>query len=76
MMKGTAVVGYIAVTDLTRVGDIIRSNTYEAIIPLLTIAAIYFLMTLLIFLLMSQIKTRLFTRKGRSFLKQEKGNKA
>ncbi len=75
MMKGTAVVGYIAVTDLTRVGDIIRSNTYEAIIPLLTIAAIYFLMTVLLFLLMGLIQKRFFARgKDRASLKWKKGD--
>ena len=76
MMKGTAIVGYIAVTDLTRVGDIIRSNTYEAIIPLLTIALIYFLMTLLFFFLMHLIQKRLFTReKDRVSLKGERSAK-
>ena len=76
MMKGTAVVGYIAVTDLTRVGDIIRSNTYEAIIPLLTIAAIYFLMTLLLFFLMHLIQKRLFTReRERKIRRRGKGDR-
>ena len=37
--------GYIAVNDLTKMGDIIRSNTYEAIFPLLAVAVIYFLIT-------------------------------
>lgn len=58
LMKGTAVVGYIAVNDLTKVGDIIRSNTYEAIVPLVTIALIYFIIACLLLLLMS-----LFSKK-------------
>ena len=41
-MKGTAIVGYIAVTDLTRVSDIVRSRTYEAFFPLIATAIIYF----------------------------------
>lgn len=45
LMKATAVVGYIAVNDLTKVGDIIRSNTYEAFFPLIAIAVIYFFIT-------------------------------
>lgn len=45
LIKGTSVVGYIAVTDLTKMGDIIRSNTYEALFPLITVAVIYFAIT-------------------------------
>ena len=48
LLKGTAVVGYISIQDLTKMGDIIRSRTYEAFIPLLAISALYFLMTWLI----------------------------
>ncbi len=59
LMKGTAIVGYIAITDLTRVGDIIRSNTYEAIVPLVTIAIIYFLMAVLLFIIMNLIQRKL-----------------
>lgn len=42
LVKGTAIVGYITVEDLTKVGDIIRSRTYEAFFPLIAIAALYF----------------------------------
>ena len=42
IMKGTAIVGYIAVTDLTKAGDIIRGATFEAFFPLMIVAIIYF----------------------------------
>ena len=42
LTKQTAVVGYIAVMDLTRASDVIRSLTMEAFFPLFCIAAIYF----------------------------------
>ncbi|MCL2820370.1 MAG: ABC transporter permease subunit [Oscillospiraceae bacterium] len=45
LVKATAVVGYIAIQDLTRAGDIIRSRTYDAYFPLLLVALIYLLMT-------------------------------
>ena len=45
LIKGTSVVGYIAVMDLTKMGDIIRSNTYEALFPLVAVAIIYFFIT-------------------------------
>ena len=42
LIKATSVVGYIAVNDLTKMGDIIRGNTYEAFFPLIAVAVIYF----------------------------------
>ena len=42
MLKSTSVVGYIAIQDLTKISDIIRSRTYEAFFPLLATALIYF----------------------------------
>lgn len=44
LIKGTAVVGYIAVQDLTKMGDIVRSRTYEAFFPLIVTAIIYFIL--------------------------------
>ena len=42
LVKMTSIVGYIAVQDLTKAGDIIRSRTFDAFFPLLTIAVLYF----------------------------------
>jgi len=42
-LKSTSIVGYIAIMDLTKAGDIIRSRTYEAFFPLIAIALLYFL---------------------------------
>ena len=44
LIKATAIVGYIAVQDLTKMGDIVRSRTYEAFFPLIAVAAIYFVL--------------------------------
>ncbi len=44
LVKATSVVGYIAVQDLTKMGDIIRSRTYEAFFPLIAIAVMYFIL--------------------------------
>ncbi len=41
LIKETSICGYIGLTDLTRGGDIIRSQTYEAFIPLITVAIVY-----------------------------------
>ena len=48
MMKSTSVVGYIAIEDLTKVADIIRSSTYDAVFPLLMTAVLYFLLAWLL----------------------------
>lgn len=45
LVKETAVAGYIAIEDLTKMGDIIRSKTYEALVPLLIVALIYLVIT-------------------------------
>lgn len=42
VLKTTSVVGYIAILDLTKMSDIIRSRTYEAFFPLISTAVIYF----------------------------------
>ena len=44
LIKATAVVGYVAVQDLTKIGDIVRSRTYEAFFPLIAVAVIYFIL--------------------------------
>ena len=51
LAKATAIVGYIAVQDLTKMGDIIRGRTYEAFFPLIAVAIIYLIIgTILRFL--------------------------
>lgn len=62
LLKETSVAGYIALQDLTKAGDIIRSQTYTAFLPLLAVAAIY----LLIVSLFSSLLTRLEKRLKRS----------
>ncbi len=65
LMKGTAVVGYIAVADLTKAGDVIRSATYEAFVPILTVAVLYLALTCLILLLMELVKRALTRPRNR-----------
>lgn len=48
LVKMTSVVGYIAIQDLTKVSDIIRSRTYAAFFPLVATAVIYFLLSTLL----------------------------
>ena len=55
LIKATAIVGYIAVQDLTKMGDIVRSRTYEAFFPLIAVTVIYFVLEGLIGFLVSRI---------------------
>ena len=45
LIKTTSIVGYIAVEDLTKVSDIIRSRTFDAFFPLLMVAILYFVLS-------------------------------
>ncbi len=59
LLKETSVAGYIALTDLTKGGDIIRSATYEAFLPLLAVALIYLIMVMILSWLVSKLERRL-----------------
>jgi polar amino acid transport system substrate-binding protein len=45
LVKETAIVGYVAIQDLMRASDIIRSRTYDAYFPLIFVAVIYLVVT-------------------------------
>ncbi len=45
LVKMTSIVGYIAVQDLTKAGDIIRSRTFDAFFPLIMVAVLYFVIS-------------------------------
>lgn len=47
LLKESSIVGYIGLVDLTKAGDIIRSNTYEAMIPLLSVALVYLVIVMI-----------------------------
>ena len=48
LIKETSVVGYIAVLDLTKISDLVRSRTYEAFFPLIVTAIMYFIISALL----------------------------
>ena len=58
LLKGTSIVGYIAVADMTRASDLIRSRTFDAFFPLIVTAIIYFVMAWLIGLLLQSLVQR------------------
>lgn len=65
LIKETSIASFIAVTDLNKAGDMIRNATYNAWIPLITVAAIYLILTYGLTKLFSILERRL-ARSDRS----------
>ncbi len=59
LLKETSVGSYIALQDLTKGGDIIRSRTYDAFTPLIAVALIYLALVLLFSWLIQILERRL-----------------
>lgn len=59
LLKETSVSGYIAIQDLTKGGDTIRSQTYEPFMPLLAVAAIYLILVMILTALLRKLERRL-----------------
>ena len=59
LLKETSVSGYIALHDLTKGGDVIRSRTYDAFMPLIGVALVYLAMVLGFTKLVSLLERRL-----------------
>ena len=59
LLKETSVSGYIALQDLTKGGDIIRSRTYDVFMPLIAVALIYLAMVMIFTKLVSLLERRL-----------------
>ena len=59
LLKETSVSGYIALQDLTKGGDIIRSQTYDAFFPLIAVAVIYLAVVMLLSWLLGRLEKRL-----------------
>ncbi|HKA45213.1 MAG TPA: ABC transporter substrate-binding protein/permease [Burkholderiales bacterium] len=56
LVKMTSIVGYIAVQDLTKAGDIIRSRTFDAFFPLVVVAVLYFLISWVLMLALEYVE--------------------
>lgn len=59
LLKETSVAGYIAVQDLTKGADIIRSRTYSAFMPLMAAAVIYLVMVMIFSYFVQKLERRL-----------------
>lgn len=59
LLKETSVAGYIAVQDLTKGADIIRSRTYSAFMPLMAAAVLYLVMVMIFTYFVQKLERRL-----------------
>ena len=59
LLKETSISGYIAINDLTKIGDVIRSRTYDAFMPLVTVALVYLLLVFIFARLWGVLEGRL-----------------
>ena len=61
LLKETSICGYIGLTDLTRGGDIIRSRTFSAFMPLIAVALIYLCIVMILTAFVNRLERRLRT---------------
>ncbi len=59
LIKETSVSGYVGIMDLTRGGDVIRSRTFVAFMPLFAVAAIYLIIVVIFSKLVTVMERRL-----------------
>ena len=65
LLKNTSIVGYIAIGDLTKASDLVRSRTYESFFPIFTTAFIYFVASWLLAFALERVGRRLDPTSGR-----------
>ena len=63
LIKETSVVGYIAVRDLTKMGDLVRSRTYLAFFALIAVAILYFVMEAVLVFIVKRIQIKVDPRR-------------
>ncbi len=65
LFKETSVVGYIALADLTRAAEMVRSRTYQAFVPFILIALIYLAIVMIISFFLKKLEKKLAVSDGR-----------
>ncbi len=63
LLKETSIVGYIAAMDLTKMGDLVRSRTYEAFFSLIAVTVIYFVLEGILLFLMGLVEKKINTKR-------------
>ena len=73
LIKMTSIVGYIAVQDLTKASDIIRSRTFDAFFPLIMVAVLYLLIAWLFTWALGLIEVSVDPKRKRNRKRKEAG---
>jgi len=73
LLKASSVVGYIAITELTKAGDLIRSWTFEPFFPLIVIAIIYLLLAWIIRFSLGLVEKYLDKHRRRERMEKKAG---
>ena len=59
LIKETAIVGYVGLMDIQKAGDFIKSATFEAFMPLVGTAVIYYVLIKILTLSLRQVENHL-----------------
>ncbi len=59
LIKNTSIVGYIAIQDLTKISDIIRSRTFDAFYPLILVSLVYLFLAWLLGFILDRIAKKI-----------------
>ncbi|MEA4832216.1 MAG: amino acid ABC transporter permease [Oscillospiraceae bacterium] len=59
LLKETSIAGYVAVQDLTKMGNAIKNTTYDAVNPILVVALIYLVLVMILTKLLKRFERRL-----------------
>ena len=59
LLKETSIIGYIGTIDITKAATLVQSRTYEAYVPLLSAAAFYLVLVMLLTYFMGKLERRL-----------------
>ena len=59
LVKETAIVGYVGLMDIQKAGDFIKSATFEAFMPLIAVAIVYYVIIKLLTLIFKQAENHL-----------------
>lgn len=65
LIKETAIVGYVGLVDIQKAGDFIKSATFEAFMPLIATAIIYFVLIKILTLVLGRIEAALRKSEAR-----------
>ena len=65
LVKETAVIGYVAKIDLTAAALSVQAQTYDFVMPLISVAVIYYVIIKILTILLNKLEKKLRVSDGR-----------